>query len=487
MKESPTSQLKLTMPAKKCVLIAILTLWIANSLFVCQSHNHNKNEAHRVEVDVELGKYTQEQIKMFESIPTDTNLSTKTPPVQLDGGHVNDVLTIVIDFKSATQPATTDVIGNSVGSFDITEYGFNSSEFSIVTDAILAEVQDDFFAELGGTVANQNGQDFEINLMEGDIGTPPPGISEYYFVQVGTGLSGPFTFALGVASGSSVRNSGGSGPNNGVQIGDVVASVFTNNLQGLGNIDPPDALSSGNLMFTRNAVVGTLSHEIGHVLSLSHIDLDMSTQPTKGTAPIMGTGAIDLPNQLRLTDREFSIMGFNAQNGGAQVFQIQQLVGAVGLDDAGAILINSNFTPGTGSFIGGLNQLANNDNNVLEATAAIVDVKGTAPIQFEITADSTLLSPGSISITIDSRSNSPNIDQRIELFNFSTGLFQMINQTPLGIAFDDTSASINALADDFVNQANCQIRARISAVPTGPVLFFPWKIEVDQIEFEVNP
>ena len=290
---------------------------------------------HIVCADLEYGVYTKEEIEKFESYVPPPGLGTKTPlPEGHNLGPMSDVLTIVVDFNDPGQPNTTDTIGNTVGDFDVTSFGFSADDFELITGAIMAELQEDYFDELVGTVANQNGSVLDINIIEGDIGTAPEGVSEFYFIQVGSGLEGPFIGALGVARGSAVRNQSGEGPNGSTEIGDVVASVFSDNIQGIGGLNPNSALSSGIVTYTKNAIVGTLAHEIGHTLSLSHINEAGSVQPTVGAAPIMGTGAIDLPNQLRITDREFSLSGFNAQNGGESVFHIPQLVSAVELTDA---------------------------------------------------------------------------------------------------------------------------------------------------------
>ena len=466
-----------------CFALLAVSLTVAAMVCVCSQHQHGPNEAHSTEVDLEFGQYTKEQIREFESRKPDSSLSTKTHAANLDGGHSNDVLTIVIDFKDSSQPTTSDVIGNFVGEFEVDEFGFSASDFQMVVDSIMAEVQEDFFTELAGTVANENGMDLEINIIEGDIGTPPPGVSEFYYIQVGTGESGPFIFALGVAAGSSVRNSSGDGPNNGIEIGDVVASVFTDNIQGIGGLDPSNALSSGNIEFSRNAVVGTLSHEIGHVLSLSHVNNDMSVQPTSDAAPIMGTGAIDLPNQLRITDREFTLTGFNEQNGNAQVFHIQQMVDAVGLDASLAgPLDNISLTINAGTESGGLAELENDDSQVVSVLAAAVDV----PVQFEVVADSPTLQPPSLNLTFEPRSNTPNVNQTIELFNFNTGVFDVVDQRAVGTDFETTVLDLNTNTFSFIDPANCQIRCRVSYEPTGPVVFFPWKIELDQLVFEIS-
>lgn len=465
------------------ISLVVVSLITGTAYLACSIHSHGINEAHMTEVDLEFGKYTQEQIKEFESRKPDSSLSTKTPPANLDGGHTDDILTIVVDFKDSSQPVTSDVFGNEIGEFEVTDYGFLASEFQAVADAIMAEVQEDFFDELIGTVANENGMELEINIIEGDIGTAPPGITEYYFVQVGTGLSGPHTFALGVASGSSVRDSGGDGPNNGVDVGDVVASVFTDNIQGIGGLDPSDALSSGNLIFSRNAVVGTLSHEIGHVLSLSHVNFDMSVQPTAEAAPIMGTGAIDLPNQQRITDREFSLMGFNAQNGNAEVFHISQLVGSVGL--TGSIagpLENITLSVLAGTANGNLEQLANDDSAVI----GFLGEASAVPVQFEVTASSPTLDPPNLGLTFESRSNTLNVMQIIEVFNVTSGEFDVVSTFAPTLNFQTVEVDLSSGASSYIDPGNCQIVCRVSYEPVGPVVFFPWRVELDQLFFEIN-
>lgn len=292
-------------------------------------HTHQQGQhVHRCGVDVAFGVFTAEEIARMESLEPDSALSSKTHPNLFLGPGQDDVLTFVIDIKEAGQPVTSDIFGNQIGTFDFVEFGFSQADFDLLADTILAEVFDDYFDELAGTVANQNGEQLDINFILGDIGTAPAGISEFYFIQVGSTVNG--AASLGVAGGGVVRSAEGLGPNFGIEVGDVVGSVFSDNIQNLGGLTPGDALASGDLQFTTNAIVGTLSHEIGHTLSLSHINFANSMQPTAGRAPIMGTGAIDLPNQARLEDREFSLAGFDEQSGNATQFHVDQLACAIG-------------------------------------------------------------------------------------------------------------------------------------------------------------
>ncbi len=289
-------------------------------------HDHDHLEFH-AGADVPFGVYTPEEIEAFDTRPFDSSLSSKTPLNLAEGQS----LTFVLDFKEAGQPITSDIFGARTTTFDLGSFGFAANEFETVYQSILEEVKEDFFDELVGTVAGPSGRELDVDFIIGDIGTTPPNVAEFYFIQIGSGIGNN---PLGQAGGSVVRNSSGNGPNSGISVGDVVGSVFTNEIRSIGGLSPSNALTSGNVGFTTFGIGGTLSHEIGHTLSLSHISRSGSVQPTNGLSPTMGTGAIDLPNQQRIRDREFSLSGRDGQSGNAPRMHVQQLVDALGLRDA---------------------------------------------------------------------------------------------------------------------------------------------------------
>ncbi|MDZ4688665.1 MAG: hypothetical protein SH850_26630, partial [Planctomycetaceae bacterium] len=288
------------------------------------------------------GVFTPEEYAALEAVPLLPQWSSSTIPFAEDGSGQNNTstVTVVLDFKTVGEGLTTDVFGNNVGDFDVTSFGFAANQFDEVVAAIAADVDEDYFSELVGTVAGPAGQDLKIDFVVGNYGTPPPGPTEYFYVQIGSGVAGPHTGAsiLGVAATSSIRSA--TGMTSPGFMGSIVSSIFTDNIQGLGGLTPGNALSSGNLTHTTYAVSGTLAHEIGHALSLSHINKAGSTQPTPGVSPLMGTGAIDLPNQDRITDREFSLSGVDGQSGNAPRQHVQQLVDALGLDSSNKLYIN---------------------------------------------------------------------------------------------------------------------------------------------------
>jgi hypothetical protein len=305
-------------------------------------------------------------------------------------------LTFVLDFNDSNQANTSDIFGTTVSDFDVTDYGFNSSQYSTVTSAILDKVKSDY-QDIPDVKEDARspfaaGKELNIDFQIGNIGTAPSnGDSEYYFMQIGDLATDPNNVApvgvLGIAALDGARNSSGSsdpfaiGQQNWKNF--AVGSVYTNRVNALGGVS--NKLTSGNLDATVNAISGTLSHEIGHALSLEHMYKEQSVSPS-GAAPIMGTGALDLPNSDRIKDREFAYSGYGEagsptdhieaetefgtieaaldmeQNpfapvqaipSGAPVLNhVSQLGGSIGLQD-GAASVPFEFSPTMGIFLVG--------------------------------------------------------------------------------------------------------------------------------------
>ena len=273
--------------------------------------------------------------------------------------NTDPTLTFILDFVEPGQTIVDPFFGGTFTPFDVTGFGFAASDYDTVTQAVLDTVRSHYYNI--PTVSQDprspmpDGKQLDINFVIGDLGQPPSiGATEYYSAVIG-GNAAAGGGILGVAYLSGVRDANGNGPN-AVTAGGHAASIFSDSINGLGGLSPADlsslppgavadivgpstspiyndALTSGNLTFTRNALAGTISHEIGHSLSLTHMNVAGSVTPN-GTAPIMGTGAIDTPNQARIGRREFGYSGFDGENGNAPIFHVQQLMGALGVRDA---------------------------------------------------------------------------------------------------------------------------------------------------------
>ena len=253
-------------------------------------------------------------------------------------------LTVIVDFNDVAQANTSlsfsfGGTAPSVGTFDVTDYGFLEGQRQSVYDSIMLELERDFFGipttDVDALSPIPAGMELDIDFEIGDVGTGPSnGDTEFYYVQVGDHVAGDFGGSLGVAATSTMRSS--TGGNAGSFIGLVVGSIHTDQINGIGLPAPGNQLTSGNLSATTHAVNGTLAHEIAHALSLLHLD-KAGSDTFSNLPPIMGTGAVDLPNVDRISDRDFSYSGFNDQQGGAAQSHVLQLVNAIGLRNMMAV------------------------------------------------------------------------------------------------------------------------------------------------------
>ncbi|MFK8068284.1 MAG: hypothetical protein AB8D52_08565 [Gammaproteobacteria bacterium] len=207
-----------------------------------------------------------------------------------------------MDFTSINT-AETIFGGNNVttDAFDPSDFnGFAAGDFNTITTAVLAGVINDYraYPTVGadGSSPLANGQELDIDFEIGSVfNAPSNGDASYYFMKVGerNAVSSSVGF-LGHACGGCVS---GFTVGNGTLVGSILTDVIST-----------ISHASGNLAEVANLLIGTISHEIGHTLSLNHAG--MVANPGDSTYSIMGTGAQGMPNNQRILDRAFSYTDF---------------------------------------------------------------------------------------------------------------------------------------------------------------------------------
>jgi Ca2+-binding RTX toxin-like protein len=250
-------------------------------------------------------------------------------------------VTIVLDFIEPNQvPVPPDILLRSLGAFDVTDFGFDPSDFNTVTQGILAAVDDHFLAIPTANVdvrsAIPQGLALDIEFVIGDIGTlPSNGANEFYYVPIGSDDSNSGGGVTADPPIGIVRDASGNASGL-ITSGAQVGSVYSNTVSMIGvvggGLTPNDALTAmpGDLNFTSNAIAGMASHVIGHSVSLRHIDAGSAITPS-GAPPVMGDAMIDLAVQSQILKREFAYLGQVSGLGGVMQMDVQQLVDALGL------------------------------------------------------------------------------------------------------------------------------------------------------------
>ena len=132
--------------------------------------------------------------------------------------------------------------------------------------------------------------------------------------------------------------------------------------------------------------------------------------------------------------------------------------------------------PGTIS-AGSVADLANSDDQRLEIQPEAPDVS--------IGAVFTIITPNSIpstlSVTYEGAGDSFNLNQTMSLFNQNTGLFEMVDSRVVPLTEDSILISPTGDPQRFVQFGSGLILMDLQYEPTGPVLLFPWTIELDQL------
>lgn len=211
--------------------------------------------------------------------------------------------TILLDFDSVSK---TDAFGEETGTFDESPFGFTGLSNGDIQQAVLTRIDAHFhsYPSVIDDISSPLPQDMELDI-DFEIGfygsAPINGDSEYYMLSVGTGLSGTNATnggIYGAACLDCVRDGSGGANIYNVPMGTGIGSIWTDHIASSAYL----ASSNEDLV---NLIAGTISHEIGHSLSLLHQGAQ-SANPGDSAWGLMGSGATSMPNSQRVLDREFT-------------------------------------------------------------------------------------------------------------------------------------------------------------------------------------
>ena len=156
------------------------------------------------------------------------------------------------------------------------------------------------------------------------------------------------------------------------------------------------------------------------------------------------------------------------------------------VDDGTTDVAANDFSLENGTLDGGIeSDFDNSDDNLIRFLADSVTEPEDSPVQILFSGNFSGLSPASLTISIESFVNSPNLELSVESFNFTSGQFELI-----GAIDESTQESVKEIVANgdvmrFVGTGNL-VLTRVKWAPRSPVLFFPWRVSVDQFKWTVG-
>lgn len=136
---------------------------------------------------------------------------------------------------------------------------------------------------------------------------------------------------------------------------------------------------------------------------------------------------------------------------------------------------------------GSLSDTWESDDEYIQLRGSAVTSRMDPPLMFEVEATAQTSSPSSLTFSVERRVNTANIGQRIELFNFISGVFETVNESITPSVDGVTVVDVVTGPEQYIDSKTLKTRARISYYPVGTVFIRSWIVYVDQIKWMIVP
>jgi hypothetical protein len=133
---------------------------------------------------------------------------------------------------------------------------------------------------------------------------------------------------------------------------------------------------------------------------------------------------------------------------------------------------------------GSLNDLDEDDGVVMRFRPGPVLVSTLDPLFFELAGVSPTAAPQQIRMRIDSTGNTPNVVERVEAFDFDANAWVLLAEGLLPLANHHIDVE-PANPARFVGPNN-MMRMRFAYHQVGPVLIYPWLVNLDRAIWRID-
>jgi probable HAF family extracellular repeat protein len=129
---------------------------------------------------------------------------------------------------------------------------------------------------------------------------------------------------------------------------------------------------------------------------------------------------------------------------------------------------------------GQLSDLFSSDNQYLRLIPGFVLNQMEPPIQVVVRTTAPVTNPLQVTLVWEVAANVPNVEERVELYNFTKGQWSLVRQQ--FITQEDTRHQARIRLSGFVSPTG-EIRMKLSYRAVGLVLFYPWEVRLDETSF----
>jgi hypothetical protein len=136
---------------------------------------------------------------------------------------------------------------------------------------------------------------------------------------------------------------------------------------------------------------------------------------------------------------------------------------------------------------GGISNLGDSDDSYLVIRPGVVFASSDYPVQAILSATAPTASPSGLRFLLEAKASAANVNQRIELFDFSTGQYVVVDQRTATLSDSITQYTVPANQPDFVDPTTLSIKARIGFKAMSAVFSYPWTASLDQVYWLFEP
>jgi hypothetical protein len=130
---------------------------------------------------------------------------------------------------------------------------------------------------------------------------------------------------------------------------------------------------------------------------------------------------------------------------------------------------------------GSLASLLNSDDNRLTVRPGVVFSTGDPPVQVRVDATAPAAFPDGIAFSVESSASFGNAQQRIWLWNYVLGNYELVDTRLATLTDDVTNVIIRTNSSRFIQPGTLAIRALVSYRAIGPAFSYPWSARIDKV------